>query len=806
MLVTSFFLKLRFIFHVFPLWNDSKLKLVLKTLLVPLNTLVKETEDKESFLDVGGGLGITTLLLSYVCPKLNVECWDQEAAWTWDALDVAFPNTKFKRADILALAETPEKFDLVYLNDVLHHIPYEKQRKFLETLAGLVTDDGKVILKDVDIDHASDRVFTTFWDQKLYPEDKLCFRSRGDLNKLVNRSKLRMISAKRTLSLWPASQTVIMAEKDEGLSKENTRRHARKWSKVILVTGATGFIGRHLIDVITRDHPNWFIWALCRNASDRAFSSMTNVGVVVGDLLDVDYYSTLLEDADYVFHLAAEVNIQKSNTVNFNNLYSTQTLVDACKRTDKKPLLIFASTAGVLDRPRSDIELKPLDENSPASPLTNYGRTKLSSERYISQTYANHVIARIPWAFGSFMLPKTHVRFICDLALKNPLFRHFLIPAEYNFLDASDACRQMLGLATHGELPHKVFMLGAPTNRPLADVIDQHCSFGGLKSGTLKFPALFIRRLRFLRPWLPFQVQGLFWNLLAVNTTRLHATINQVPTTSLRQQLYKMKFWNVTSNVAKELPCTVITGAASGLGHSLASAYLRNGHTVVGVDINPPNNETQTQHYHAIQTDISSKDTIGNLKTYLESNGLFPEILVNCAGVGFKISSSLEHEDAKTAKEIDINAKALVTLSSLILNADDDPVTQKTIINIGSSAGFQPLPTMATYAASKSFVHSYSLAVQGELLSDCRQRKVALRCVAPSGFKSNFQRAGGVKTGAKEVLDNPEALANKIADLRGFKTGLDTLSFRSSAMAIAAKLLPATLQVKLWTKLMKELR
>jgi short-subunit dehydrogenase len=124
------------------------------------------------------------------------------------------------------------------------------------------------------------------------------------------------------------------------------------------------------------------------------------------------------------------------------------------------------------------------------------------------------------------------------------------------------------------------------------------------------------------------------------------------------------------------------------------------------------------------------------------------------------------------------------------------------VVLISSSSAFQPLPYMATYAATNSALLSLGDAWAQEVV----QQGVHVMTVCPGGMHTNFQRNAGVREIEGERLMTPEEVADQI--ITGLKKRRMTLivSFRSFGMAMLARLLPRKVSVYLWYQLMEKMR
>jgi short-subunit dehydrogenase len=125
------------------------------------------------------------------------------------------------------------------------------------------------------------------------------------------------------------------------------------------------------------------------------------------------------------------------------------------------------------------------------------------------------------------------------------------------------------------------------------------------------------------------------------------------------------------------------------------------------------------------------------------------------------------------------------------------------LVNVASSAALQPLPGMAAYAASKAFVLSYSEALAEELAATA----VRVITVCPGGTDTGFQAASGVRrVEGEKLMPAPVAAACIFRAIQRRQSGTVLIGGRTKAMALLARLLPRRTLVRLWGRLMNEMR
>ncbi len=165
----------------------------------------------------------------------------------------------------------------------------------------------------------------------------------------------------------------------------------------------------------------------------------------------------------------------------------------------------------------------------------------------------------------------------------------------------------------------------------------------------------------------------------------------------------------------------LITGASAGLGRDFARLFAGDGHDVILVarrrdrleELASALSSDDAVTATVIATDLALPGAARQIHDELRARGLTVDFLVNNAGFG-GTGSFAAADDGRDSGMIQVNVMALVELTRALL---PDMLERKRgrILNIGSTAGFQPGPFMATYYASKAFVNSFTDALAYEL-------------------------------------------------------------------------------------------
>lgn len=165
--------------------------------------------------------------------------------------------------------------------------------------------------------------------------------------------------------------------------------------RVALVTGATGFVGSHLVEALVAR--SWRVRVLVRRSSVLRWLPVDDITLLDGDVAvpgeDLD---RAVKNVSVVFHLAAVTSASNDSAYTAINVEGTRNVVDAMRRSAPEALLVFCSSlsaAGPAGR-------RPLDETDEPAPVSAYGRSKLTAERIVQQSGLQYLIVRPPAVYG----------------------------------------------------------------------------------------------------------------------------------------------------------------------------------------------------------------------------------------------------------------------------------------------------------------------------------------------------------------------------------------------------------------------
>lgn len=201
----------------------------------------------------------------------------------------------------------------------------------------------------------------------------------------------------------------------------------------------------------------------------------------------------------------------------------------------------------------------------------------------------------------------------------------------------------------------------------------------------------------------------------------------------------------------------LVTGASSGIGADIARELAARGHQVVLVARSEERlrrlaDELSTDAVpaHVVTADLSDRAARAGLLDRVADLGLTVDVLVNNAGY----STLGRVVDADPNEELAMVEVDVCAIQDLCTRALPGMVERGrgAVLNVASTAAFQPLPGQASYAAAKAFVLSYTLSLAGELAGT----GVTATCLCPGPVKTGFaERAGFESDDFNSALPRP---------------------------------------------------
>jgi short-subunit dehydrogenase len=250
----------------------------------------------------------------------------------------------------------------------------------------------------------------------------------------------------------------------------------------------------------------------------------------------------------------------------------------------------------------------------------------------------------------------------------------------------------------------------------------------------------------------------------------------------------------------------LVTGASSGIGAALARRLARDGRHVVLVArradrLEALARELESAHAiraHPIACDLVQPGAVSTLLADVERRGLVVDWLVNNAGFG-TAGPFVRLPVGREIEEVRLNVEVLVELTGRCLPGMMAR-GRGVVMNVASVAAFSPSPLMATYAATKAFVLSFSEGLAAEV----RGSGVQVLCVCPGFTRTEFQAEAKVDVSAIPGFAwmPPETVADQAVRAVGRTTVLVNGTM-NTVMATAVRFLPHALTSRIVTSLLK---
>ena len=265
------------------------------------------------------------------------------------------------------------------------------------------------------------------------------------------------------------------------------------------------------------------------------------------------------------------------------------------------------------------------------------------------------------------------------------------------------------------------------------------------------------------------------------------------------------------SEFLKKISVIIVTGGSSGIGYSIIKVLYKVETSITLCNISRTRMDDFSDHknYIHLATDLSNPDELRKsaerLKTMLTEAAPGEVLLFNNSGFGdYGCQQTLSR--SKQLNMIDLNVRAVVDLTTRLL--PDLLRRGGCVINIASTAAFQPTPYFATYGATKAFVLNWTLALN----EDLRGTKVRALAVCPGPTRTNFFKAAGfseppMNQGANRLLDmSSEEVA--IKTLKAVVNGKSLLitGWQNKLIAFLGSKLPIVLVTRIGGAFLRKMR
>ena len=253
----------------------------------------------------------------------------------------------------------------------------------------------------------------------------------------------------------------------------------------------------------------------------------------------------------------------------------------------------------------------------------------------------------------------------------------------------------------------------------------------------------------------------------------------------------------------------LITGASNGIGYELAKVHASKGDNLVLVarsisKLDELKSELEDKYNISmlpIGKDLSLQGAVKEVYEELKKKSTKIDYLLNNAGFG-DFGFFAESDWDKQAKMINLNITALAHFTRLFLT---DMISRRSgkILNVASTASFQPGPTMSVYFATKAFVLSFSEAVNNEV----KEFGITVTALCPGATLSGFQAAAAME--GSKLLDRKNIPSSREVAEFGYRAMMQGRAvaihgFRNTLLANSVRFAPRSLVVKMARKMQEK--
>lgn len=238
----------------------------------------------------------------------------------------------------------------------------------------------------------------------------------------------------------------------------------------------------------------------------------------------------------------------------------------------------------------------------------------------------------------------------------------------------------------------------------------------------------------------------------------------------------------------------LVTGASSGIGRELARCFAAEGCRLILLARKRQALQAVADELHAAHktqsevfpADLAQSGAPARIFEHLQVNGTKVDVLVNNAGFGAYGAFAQLGVD-RQLEMVQVNVTALMHLTRLLLPAMVER-RRGGILNVASTAAFQPGPGMALYFATKAFVLSFSEAVAEELAGT----GVTITALCPGPTETNFAQVAGSRTTRPFARSMMSAESVARIGHRAFRQGrvVAITGLRNRALAFSVRLAP----------------
>jgi len=245
--------------------------------------------------------------------------------------------------------------------------------------------------------------------------------------------------------------------------------------KTILITGGSGYVGSRLTYQLSKIDCN--LKVLVSSSSWKPEATNANLVLISGDVSDLSFWDTILDDVDYIFYLASVEEISNHKREIEINAISILNLLNVCKNKDLSPKIIFASSANIFGNTSN----LPINEDFLDNPASLWSINKLLVEQYLKLYYykfnINSVSLRLPNVYGTTSnietFNRTVINKVISCALNGEelfLYKNHNCIRDYIYIDDAVSAFLFAGSMKRNILKGQFYVVGSDEGNLISDV------------------------------------------------------------------------------------------------------------------------------------------------------------------------------------------------------------------------------------------------------------------------------------------------------------------------------------------------